>query len=148
MTDTKRHLYLHMPHPHTTHHAAARHEDEQASAGFNQRIAVRLTTIVGSMSTAYSFILLALIGLAGILGWLPPVALVLVAWFSQTFLQLVLLPVISVGQNVLGRKAEIQADEAYKFTINSYHDIEQVMAHLDMQDQKIVEILEKIDKEK
>ncbi len=42
-----------------------------------------------------------------------------------------------VGQNVLGRKSELQADEAYATTMKSYSDIEAVMKHLDDQDKKI-----------
>jgi uncharacterized membrane protein len=50
---------------------------------------------------------------------------------------LVLLPIIMVGQNVLGRKSELQADEAYATTMKTYADIEAVMKHLDNQDEKI-----------
>jgi hypothetical protein len=42
-----------------------------------------------------------------------------------------------VGQNVLGRKSELQADEAYATTMKTYLDIEAVMKHLDDQDEKI-----------
>jgi hypothetical protein len=42
-----------------------------------------------------------------------------------------------VGQNVLGRKSELQADEAYAMTMKTYLDIEAVMKHLDDQDEKI-----------
>lgn len=41
------------------------------------------------------------------------------------------------GQNVLGRKSELQADEAYATTMKTYADIEAVMKHLDKQDEKI-----------
>ncbi len=43
-----------------------------------------------------------------------------------------------VGQNVLGRKAELQSDESYATTMKSYADIEAVMKHLDNQDEKIL----------
>jgi uncharacterized membrane protein len=45
--------------------------------------------------------------------------------------------VIMVGQNVLGRKSELQADEAFATTMKSYADIEAVMKHLDEVDEKI-----------
>jgi hypothetical protein len=114
------------------------HEAEIKAAGFNTQLAVWLTEHVGTMWTAYVFALLAIIGLLGILGLLSPIVALLVAWLSQTFIQLVLLPIIMVGQNVLGRKSELQADEAYATTMKSYADIEAVMKHLDMQDQKIL----------
>jgi hypothetical protein len=51
---------------------------------------------------------------------------------------LVLLPVIMVGQNVLGRKSELQADESFATTMKTYTDIEAVLKHLDKQDEKIL----------
>lgn len=119
--------------------ANAIHKAEQAAQGFNMWLAVVLTRLVGSMPTAYTFIILALIGLLAILGVLSPLIALLVAWTSQTLIQLVLLPVIMVGQNVLNRKAELQADAQFV-------DIEHILAHLDAQDVKILEILQKLEK--
>ena len=65
--------------------------------GFNAKIAVFLTNIVGSMWCAYAFGVLALLGLRPAL---RPGGEGLIAWIAQTFLQLVLLSVIMVGQNV------------------------------------------------
>lgn len=126
------HLRLHIPRNVNRVHAA-----EIAAAGFNTQLAVWLTEHVGTMWTAYAFAVLAIIGLFAILGLLSPVVVLLVAWLSQTFLQLVLLPVIMVGQNVLGRKSELQADEAFATTMKTYADIEAVMKHLDEVDEKI-----------
>ncbi len=114
------------------------HEAEQAAAGFNTRLAVGLTQKVGTMWTAYIFAVLAIIGLFAILGLLSPIVVLLVAWVSQTFIQLVLLPIIMVGQNVLGRKAELQSEEQYNTTLNTYHDIEQIMEHLSAQDAELL----------
>ena len=113
------------------------HAAEIAAAGFNTRLAVWLTEHVGTMWTAYVFAVIATIGLLGILDLLSPIVALLVAWVSQTFIQLVLLPIIMVGQNVLGRKSELQSDEAYATTMKTYADIEAVMKHLDDQDKKI-----------
>ncbi len=113
------------------------HAAEIATAGFNTRLAVWLTEHVGTMWTAYVFAVIATIGLLGILNLLSPIVALLVEWVSQTFIQLVLLPIIMVGQNVLGRKSELQADEAYATTMKTYADIEAVMKHLDDQDKKI-----------
>ena len=51
-----------------------------------------------------------------------------------------LLPVIMVGQNVLGRKTELQADESYATTMKTFADIEAVMKHLNEQDEKIFQL--------
>jgi uncharacterized membrane protein len=73
-----------------------------------------------------------------LLGWLNPFTFLLATWVSQQFLQLVLLPVIMVGQNVLGRKAELMADEQFRTTMSTYHDIEEIMQHLSAQDAELL----------
>jgi len=112
------------------------HSREQKEGGINTAIAVALTKGVGSMWTAYSFAFLALIGLLAILNLLSPMVALLIAWASQTLIQLVLLPVIMVGQNVLGRKQELLANEQYETTKKTYSDIEQIMKHLAVQDEE------------
>jgi uncharacterized membrane protein len=123
-------LFHHEPHMHQPRNVNLLHEAELAASGFNTRVAVALTRGVGTMWTAYVFTVLAVIGLFGLLGWLNPFTFLLATWVSQQFLQLVLLPVIMVGQNVLGRKSELQADEQFNTTMSTYHDIEQIMQHL------------------
>ena len=131
-------LFKHIPHPHQPRNVNEVLKEEQAAAGFNTAIAVFLTTRVGTMWAAYSFAVLAIVGLLAILNILPPLVALLVAWGSQTFIQLVMLPIIMVGQNVLGRKSELQADEAFKTTMSTYHDIEQIMQHLCAQDAELL----------
>ncbi len=131
-------LFHHEPHQHQPRNVNLLHQAEQAASGFNTRVAVLLTKGVGTMLTAYLFTVLAIIGLFGLLGWLNPFIFLLATWVSQQFLQLVLLPVIMVGQNVLGRKTELQADEQFHTTMSTYHDIEQVMNHLSAQDAELL----------
>ena len=131
-------LFRHEPHQHQPRNVNRIHEAEQAASGFNTRLAVALTQGTGTMWTAYAFTVLAIIGLFGLLGWLNPFVFLLTTWISQQFLQLVLLPVILVGQNVLGRKAELLADEQFHTTISTYHDIEQIMQHLSAQDAELL----------
>ena len=126
--------------PHQPRNVNRLQEAEQAASGFNTRVAVALTKGVGTMWTAYAFVVLAFIGLFAILGLLNPIVSLLVAWASQTFLQLVFLPIILVGQNVLGRKAELQAEEQFSATMSTSHDIEQVMKHLSAQDAELVHL--------
>lgn len=131
-------LFHHEPHQHQPRNVNLLHEAEQATSGFNTRVAVALTKSVGTMWTAYAFVVLAFIGLFAILGLLNPIVALLVAWASQTLIQLVLLPIIMVGQNVLGRKSELQADEQFRTTMSTYHDIEQIMQHLSAQDAELL----------
>jgi uncharacterized membrane protein len=139
------HMPKYTPHPHQPRNINKLHKEEQASAGINARIAVALTKRVGTMWTAYSFAVLAIIGLFAILGLLTPIVALLVAWLSQTFIQLVLLPIIMVGQNVLGRHAELIAEEQYNTIQKTCADIESVMKHLDDQDALILKIVQKLE---
>jgi ABC-type multidrug transport system fused ATPase/permease subunit len=131
-------LFDHEHHPYQPRNVNLVHKAEQKAAGVNTRIAVGLTKSVGTMWTAYTFAALAVVGLMAIIGLLSPIVALLVVWISQTFLQLTLLPIIMVGQNVLGRKSELQADEQFNTTMTSYNDIEQVMQHLSAQDAELL----------
>lgn len=139
-------LYQHQMHAHIPHNVNALHAAEVAMSTWNQRLAVWVTQAVSSMWTAYTFALLATIGLLGILGWLSPVAVVLVSWTSQTFLQLVFLPILSVGQAVVSRKQELQADEQFRFVEKTYHDIEEIGAHLAAQDAVLMQMVQRFDR--
>jgi hypothetical protein len=88
--------------PHLTRH-------EQV--GFNGRVAMIITNAVGTMWCAYLFGLIALVSLpAAIHGGVAT----LIAWVAQTFLQLVLLSVIMVGQKVAARASDKQALQTYR----------------------------------
>lgn len=80
-------------------------------SGFNGWLAVKITNAVGTMWCAYVFTALALISLpAAIQGGTGP----LVAWIAQTFLQLVLLSIIMVGQKVAAVVSDKQAYQTYR----------------------------------
>lgn len=125
-------------HAHVPQNANTAHHAEQARASFNQQLAVALTRIVGTMACAYVFALLALFGFPALASVLNPQIATYVQWTSQTFIQLTMLSVIMVGQAILGRKAEIQAEEQYQFVLKTYHDTEQLLLHLDAQDRELL----------
>lgn len=131
----KQTLFHHKLHPHVPKNINEAHRLNQ---GINDRIAVFLTQVVGSMPTAYTFVILALIGLCAILNIIPPLIAILIAWLSQTFIQLVLLPVIMVGQNVLNEKQAEQLDEQCLTTQKIYHDIGEIVLHLNHQDDEAI----------
>ena len=109
--------------------------------GINGRIAVVLTAAVGTMWCAYAFAILALIILPEALsGGL----LAFVEWVSQTFIQLVLLSVIMVGQNVLARAADKRAAMTYEDAGATLQEAEQIQEHLAAQDTAINALLEKV----
>src|SRR5579862_4907877 len=78
--------------------------------GVNAKIAVFLTNMVGSMWCAYVFAAIALIGLRPAL---KPGGEGIIAWIAQTFLQLVLLSVIMVGQNVQSQASDLRSQHTY-----------------------------------
>jgi len=79
----------------------------------NLRLGLFITRIVGTMWMAYAFGLLALSGLPQAL---QPGGVGIVQWFAQTFLQLVLLSVILVGQNVQSDRQESMLREIRKLS--------------------------------
>jgi hypothetical protein len=93
--------------------------------GFNAKIAVFLTNIVGSMWCAYVFAIIALLGLEPAL---KPGGEGLIAWIAQTFLQLVLLSVIMVGQSVQSEASDARAQRTES-------DAERIMDRLDIHTQ-------------
>lgn len=113
--------------------------DEQV--GFNGRFALLITTVVGTMWCAYAFAVLALIALPSALSSGP---LALVQWVSQTFIQLVLLSIIMVGQNILGKASDKRAEMTYKDAEATFHEAEQIQAHLKAQDDAMNAMIDKI----
>jgi len=84
---------------------------ERRETRFNDWLAVTITNIVGTMWCAYAFGCLALVSLpAAIRGGTAT----LVAWIAQTFLQLVLLSIIMVGQKVAAAKSDRQLEQTYR----------------------------------
>ena len=89
-------------------------DEVQRADGVNAKIAVFLTNIVGSMWCAYAFGIIALIGLPAAL---KPGGEGIIAWIAQTFLQLVLLSVIMVGQNVQSVASDVRSQHTYDDTL-------------------------------
>jgi hypothetical protein len=91
-----------------------------AAGRFNTWLAVRITKTVGSMWMAYAFAALTLISLPAAIA--SGQVIVIVAWIAQTFLQLVLLPIIIVGQNVI-QAANDERAEADHETLSAVHKL-------------------------
>ncbi len=102
----------HVPHPHIAERAKqGALTTAQEHTGFNGWLAVKITNGVATMWCAYAFTILALISLPeAISGGTAP----LIAWIAQTFLQLVLLSIIMVGQKVAASASDKQAFQTFK----------------------------------
>ena len=135
--------FEHIPHP----RIEARKKSGPPKAadehvGFNGKVALLLTTVVGTMWCAYAFAVLALVALPSALKSGDP--LQLVQWVSQTFIQLVLLSVIMVGQNILSKASDKRADMTYQDADATFHEARQIQDHLKAQDDAINAMLDKI----
>jgi DNA integrity scanning protein DisA with diadenylate cyclase activity len=78
---------------------------------FNRRIAEKITSVVSTMWAAYLFAAIALISLPSALN--SGDTLTIVDWVAQTFLQLVLLSIIMVGQQRSSEKVTTEIDETH-----------------------------------
>jgi len=113
----------------------------KSTLGTQNKLALVMTTGIGTMYAVYFFAVF-------MMGWMLwqtyfaskpfdpfPFAFLL---FLGNIVQLLLMPLIMVGQNIQGRHAEIRAEEEYKTTMTSYKDIEHILKRLDAQDHELL----------
>lgn len=104
------------------------------------KIALFITRRVGTMTFFYACLVLVTIPLV----YNP--ALPLVQYISSGYLQLILLPLILVGQNLQGRHAELRAQHDYETNVKAEKEIESILLHLEKQDEMMLEILKRVEK--
>ncbi|MCX6705225.1 MAG: DUF1003 domain-containing protein [Candidatus Woesebacteria bacterium] len=102
------------------------------------KIALFITTRIGTMG--FFYFCLALVSLPLIFSSTMPV----VQYLSSGYLQLILLPLILVGQNLQSRHAELRAQHDYETNLKAEKEIEAILLHLEKQDEIMLEILQKI----
>jgi hypothetical protein len=144
-------LYKYIPHRRTKARldgdlpGPVKTEDElpkgSGMARFNTWFAVKVTNGVGTMWCAYAFAALALVSLPDAIISGNPVTLV--SWISQTFLQLVLLSVIIVGQNVLAAAADKRSEATYNDADAVLHEAVKIQDHLRAQDEVLTSLADK-----
>jgi hypothetical protein len=160
--------FTYEPHPHVEQRQASgpptiakarkKLHGDSRMAKINGKIGLRITLVVGTMWAAYVFALLALVSLPAILdltGWighpfpkwmLNAGMIALVAWIAQTFLQLILLPIIIVGQNIQAAASDGRAQATFDDASAVLEEAKQIQQHLLAQDQAIQSILAKLAK--
>jgi hypothetical protein len=89
-----------------------------AIAKFNERLGAKITTMVSTMWCAYLFAAIALVSLPGAIK--SGNTVVIVSWIAQTFLQLVLLSIIMVGQNVQSVSVEQKINETHEASLGEF----------------------------
>jgi hypothetical protein len=141
-------IYQHIRHP----HIASRRADRPVKVAeflpsgsavnrFNTKVALLITRGVGSMWCAYVFALFDLISLPAAIRGGPST---IVSWVAQTFLQLVLLSIILVGQNVQAAAADQRAEATYHDASATLHEVAHVQGHLAAQDVLLTRIAARI----
>ena len=142
-------IFDYVPHPHlekrladgpTKVKAAATKVYGSGAVGrFNAKVGLRITIIVGTMWCAYLFTVLALISAPS--AFKSGDVIIIVAWIAQTFLQLVLLPIIIVGQNIQAKAADNRSQATYEDAVAVLQEAKQIQEHLAAQDAEIMKIL-------
>ncbi len=105
----------------------------------NTYLAVLITKMVGSMWCAYLFALLALVSLPAAIESHSPI--IIIGWIAQTFLQLVLLPIIIVGQNVQAAASDARAESDHK-TLLAIHTLTSEVHKIAQQQTSMLALLE------
>ncbi len=129
----------HVPQLVRRHQAQEQVHGEGLVGRINTRLAVGITKVVGSMWCAYAFALLALVSFPAAINSHDPI--IIVAWIAQTFLQLVLLPIIIVGQNVQAAASDARAESDHK-TLLAIHALTAEVHEIALQQTQMLKILE------
>ena len=84
----------------------------------NRKIALKITSAVSTMWCAYIFMAIALISLPNAIKTHDTI--VIVSWVAQTFLQLVLLSIIMVGQDVQSSRTQEIINETHFASLSEF----------------------------
>lgn len=136
--------FEYQPHPHVQKRESKHPAKPTKKLSLNDKIGLGITKTVGTMWAAYAFVGLALISLPAVIA--SGEVLIIVAWVAQTFLQLVLLPVIIVGQNLQAQAAENRAIATYEDATALLHEAKQIQQHLAAQDEAIARLEKRLAK--
>jgi hypothetical protein len=113
------------------------------AATVNQKLGLGITKSVGTMWAAYVFFAITLVSLPAVIIKGDPV--LIVSWIAQTFLQLVLLPIIIVGQNIQAAAAEKRAIMTYEDAAAVLEESIQIQKHLDHQDKALAHLISRLE---
>jgi hypothetical protein len=94
----------------------------------NAAVGLKITVLVGTMWCAYIFAAIALVSLPDNIHSTS----LLILWISSSFLQLVLLPIIIVGQNIQSRAADARATKTFEDVEDARNKIEHAITLLDI----------------
>jgi|ERR1700710_871877 len=120
----------------------------KADMGKLEKVAIWITDHVGTMA----FFLLIFVWTVLWLGWniLAPArlqfdpAMGFVLWlFISNLIQIMLMPLLMIGQNIQGRASEARAEHDLEVNIKAEAEIETILLHLERQNEILMAMLEK-----
>lgn len=116
-----------------------------------ERFAVAINHLIGSMGFFFFLTIWTILWLAwnifGPVAYRFDPAPAFVIWlFTSNILQLIFLPLIMVGQNLEGKFAEHRAQADFEINQKAEHEIEIIIAHLENQNELLLELARKIDR--
>ncbi len=116
-----------------------------------ERLAIKITHGVGTTG----FFLVLVFWTLGWLFWnlygpsglrFDPAPAFVIWLFASNIIQLVLLPLIMVGQNLEGKFAEQRAQADFEINQKAEHEIEIIIAHLENQNELLLELIRKVER--
>jgi uncharacterized membrane protein len=130
-----------------------KHAHKEARTSFSplEELAIKVTHGVGSLGF---FFILAV----WTIGWLiwnvygpaemrfDPAPAFVIWLILSNIIQLILLPLIMVGQNLESKFAEHRAEADFEVNQKAEHEIEIIIAHLENQNELLLELIHKLDK--
>jgi len=145
-------IFHYVPHPHIERRRASGPPKIAAAIAqvhgggligrINAAVGLKITVVVGTMWCAYVFGFLALVSAPS--AFRSADLLIIVGWLAQTFLQLILLPIIIVGQNVQAAAADARAQATYDDAAAVLEEAKQIQEHLAAQDAAIASVLAQV----
>jgi hypothetical protein len=143
-------VFQYVPHPHIEHRKASGPVKVQEQRPtdtpwhrFNAKVGLTITLLVGTMLCGYIFAAIALISLPSAIK--THNLTIIVAWISSNFLQLVLLPIIIVGQNIQAAAADKRAEATYKDADAVLHEAMSIQKHLEAQDKVLSDLVTRME---
>ena len=141
--------YAYTQHPRAEERKAAgpavtkHHRSAKGKLTLNERIGLIITKSVGTMWAAYAFFGLSLVSLPAAIA--SHNTIVMVAWVAQTFLQLVLLPIIIVGQNIQAKASDERAIATYEDAGAILEEAKEIQSHLSAQDASLEHLITRVE---
>lgn len=103
-----------------------------------EKFAIWMTNRVGTMGFFFACAIMVTIPLI----YKP--AMPVIQYISSGYLQLILLPLIMVGQNLQSRSADLRAENDYEINVKAEREVEAILHHLEYQNGILMGMVQKM----